>query len=342
MRLDKVWIVARKDMSEFKTNKYIVFSLVLMPLVMSFVLPIAYLVPITMLTGDNPSAPLDLHINITSRSEGLNVKNVSVSNVSFVNSNLTNVVAQRCMFENCTLTDVLVRDSVLLNTTINRSYVIHSNIEASPRINSVLGGCVIIGETSETVKMLKVFIDSLLMFFILVPVMIPTIIASYSFVGEKLNRSLEPLLATPTTDMELLAGKSLSIFIPSMAAAWISLIPFVVLVDLIAGPVLGYYPLPNIIWVVGSFILAPLFCLLSISTNVLVSSRVNDVRASQQIGSLIVLPLVVFFVITIAGLITLDLFYMSVFVLLIAIVDAAVVYLSLKVFRREEILIRWK
>ncbi|MCJ7517727.1 MAG: hypothetical protein MUO18_07185, partial [Methanomassiliicoccales archaeon] len=62
MRLDKVWIVARKDMSEFKTNKYIVFSLVLMPLVMSFVLPIAYLVPITMLTGDNPSAPLDLHI----------------------------------------------------------------------------------------------------------------------------------------------------------------------------------------------------------------------------------------------------------------------------------------
>jgi ABC-2 type transport system permease protein len=342
MRLDKVWIVARKDMSEFKTNKYIVFSLVLMPLVMSFVLPIAYLVPITMLTGDNSSAPLDLNINITSRSEGLDIKNVSVSDVSFVKSNLTNVVAQRCILENCTLTDVLVRDSVLLNTTINRSYVVHSNLEASPRTDSVLASCVIIGETSGTVKMLKTFIDSLLMFFILVPVMIPTIIASYSFVGEKLNKSLEPLLATPTTDMELLAGKSLSIFIPSMAAAWISLVPFVVLVDLIAGPVLGYYPLPNIIWVVGSFILAPLFCLLSISTNVLVSSRVNDVRASQQIGSLIVLPLVVFFVITIAGLITLDLFYMSVFVILIAIVDVAVVYLSLKVFRREEILIRWK
>jgi len=342
MRLDKVWIVARKDMSEFKTNKYIVFSLVLMPLVMSFVLPIAYLVPITMLTGDNSSVPLDLHINITSRFEGLNVEDVSVSNASFVKSNLTNVVAQSCIFENCTLTDVLARDSVLLNTTIDRSYVIRSNIEASPRTDSTLSGCVIIGETSRTVNMLKTFIDSLLMFFILVPVMIPTIIASYSFVGEKLNKSLEPLLATPTTDMELLAGKSLSIFIPSMAAAWISLVPFVVLVDLIAGPVLGYYPLPNIIWVVGSFILAPLFCLLSISTNVLVSSRVNDVRASQQIGSLIVLPLVVFFVITIAGLITLDLFYMSVFVMLIAIVDAAVVYLSLKVFRREEILIRWK
>jgi hypothetical protein len=127
-----------------------------------------------------------------------------------------------------------------------------------------------------------------------------------------------------------------------MAATWLSLIPFVILVDVIAGPVIGHYPLPNPIWIVGAFILAPLFCLLSISANVLVSSRVNDVRASQQIGSLIVLPLVAFVIITIAGFITLDLFYMSAFALLIALVDAAVVYLSLKVFRREEILIRWK
>jgi ABC-2 type transport system permease protein len=342
MRFDKIWIVARKDMSEFRTNKYIVFSLILMPLVMAFVLPVAYLVPITMFSGGSSNVPIDLHLNITSRAEDIQVENATVFNFEFVDSNLTNVVAKSCIFQNCSLTDVLVRDSVVLNTTINSSYVIHSNIEGSTRINSILSGCVIIGETSETVKMLKILVDSLLMFFILIPVMIPTIIASYSFVGEKLNRSLEPLLATPTTDLELLAGKSLSIFIPSMAATWISLVPFVILVDLIVRPVLGYYPLPNPTWIVGAFILAPLFCLLSISTNVLVSSRVNDVRASQQIGSLIVLPLVIFFVIIIAGFITLDLFYMAAFALLIALVDAGVVYLSLKVFRREEILIRWK
>jgi ABC-2 type transport system permease protein len=342
MRFDKIWIVARKDISEFKTNRYIIFSLVLMPLVMAFIMPIVYLVPFTMLAGESQDIPLDLHLNITNYASGLDIENATVFDTKFVSGNLTNVFAQGCIFDNCSLTDALVRDSSIVNTTIGNSYVIHSNIEGSPRVGSVLSGCVIIGETSEVEQLLSVFINSLLIFFILIPAMIPTIIASYSFVGEKLNRSLEPLLATPTTDMELLAGKSLSIFLPSMAATWLSLIPFVILVDIIAGPVIGYYPLPNLIWIVGAFILAPLFCLLSISTNVLVSSRVNDVRASQQIGSLIVLPLVVFFIIVIAGFITLDLVYMVAFSLVIGFVDAAVVYLSLKVFSREEILVRWK
>lgn len=342
MRLDKIWIVARKDISEFKTNKYIVFSLVLMPVVMAFIMPIVYLVPFTMVGGEMQDVPLPLHLNITQYASSIEIQNASVSDTMFIDCNLTSVLAQGCVFSNCTLSDSLIRDSSILNTTIGNSYVIHSNLEGSPRVNSVLSGCVIIGETSEVEQILGVFINSLLIFFILIPAMIPTIIASYSFVGEKLNRSLEPLLATPTTDVELLAGKSLSIFLPCMAATWLSLVPFVILVDLIAGPVIGYYPLPNPIWIVGAFLLAPLFCLLSISANVLISSKVNDVRASQQIGSLIVLPLVAFFIIVIAGFITLDLSYMLAFALLIGLVDAGVVYLSVKVFSREEILISWK
>lgn len=342
MRLDRVWIVARKDMSEFRTNRYIIFSLVLMPLVIAFVMPIAYLVPLTMIAGEPQDTPLPLHLNITYYATDIDIRNATLSNTMLVDCNLTSVLARGCVFNNCSLSGSLVKDSSIFNTTISSSYVVHSNLERSPRTNSVLSDCVVIGETSEGMVMLGVFINSLLTFFILIPAMIPTIIASYSFVGEKLNKSLEPLLATPTTDMELLAGKSLSIFLPSMGAAWLSLAPFMILVDVIVEPSIGYYPLPNLIWVIGAFILAPLFCLLSISANVLISSKVNDVRASQQIGSLIVLPLVAFFIIVIAGFITLDLLNMSAFVLLIALVDAGVVYLSLKVFRREEILVRWK
>jgi ABC-2 type transport system permease protein len=46
-------------------------------------------------------------------------------------------------------------------------------------------------------------------YFVLIPTGLPSIVASYSFVGEKVEKSLDPLLATPTTDGELLLGKSL-------------------------------------------------------------------------------------------------------------------------------------
>jgi ABC-2 type transport system permease protein len=127
-----------------------------------------------------------------------------------------------------------------------------------------------------------------------------------------------------------------------MLVTWASLVPFVILVDIIVQPVIGYYPLPNLIWLVGVFILAPLFCILSILINMLISSKVSDVRASQQIGGLVVLPVVAFFIIAIAGLVTLDFVLMAGFILLTAAIDVGVFYVSLKVFRREEILVRWK
>jgi len=39
MRPSRIWLVAKKDLAEFRTNKYVMFSLVLMPLLMALVLP---------------------------------------------------------------------------------------------------------------------------------------------------------------------------------------------------------------------------------------------------------------------------------------------------------------
>jgi ABC-2 type transport system permease protein len=51
--------------------------------------------------------------------------------------------------------------------------------------------------------------------------LLPTGIASYSLVGEKVQKSLEPLLATPTTDEEILAGKAVAAFIPVIISNYI-------------------------------------------------------------------------------------------------------------------------
>ena len=42
--------------------------------------------------------------------------------------------------------------------------------------------------------------------FVIGAALLPVTIASYSLVGEKVQKSLEPLLATPTTDEEILAA----------------------------------------------------------------------------------------------------------------------------------------
>ena len=43
-------------------------------------------------------------------------------------------------------------------------------------------------------------LDSFSFFFVIIATIIPTAISSYSIVGEKVEKSLEPLLATPATD----------------------------------------------------------------------------------------------------------------------------------------------
>jgi ABC-2 type transport system permease protein len=126
--------------------------------------------------------------------------------------------------------------------------------------------------------------------FVIGAAILPTGIASYSLIGEKVEKSLEPLLATPLTDSEILMGKSLAAFIPAIASTYAGATVYMFLMDRITYSQLGYLYYPN--WTMGIILLAlaPLACILSIGLNVLVSANVNDVRTAQQIGGLMFLP----------------------------------------------------
>ncbi len=342
MRFEKAWIIVRKEFSEFRKNKYILYSLFLMPIVMSVILPVVYLVPISAFSTPPADHPLDLGIHIVQEIQGGSQSNRSIENMRFFDVNLVNVVANKCEFFNCTIITSVVKDSNLTSSTITSSIVQHSNLMSSTTVDTGTPGSLFLGAPSESEQYLIIIINSLLMFFVLIPAIIPTVIASYSFVGEKLNKSLEPLLATPTTDIELLAGKTLAIFIPSVLVTWISLLPAVIIIDLVTQPILGYYILPNMIWILGVFLVAPLFCIMSVLVNVIISARVSDVRTSQQIGSIVVLPAIAFFIVALAGVVVLDEVYMLLFGAAILAVDLVILFISLQVFQREEILVKWK
>ncbi|MGI0091099.1 MAG: ABC transporter permease subunit [Nitrososphaerales archaeon] len=173
--------------------------------------------------------------------------------------------------------------------------------------------------------------------------MIPSTISSHSIVGEKVEKSLEPLLATSTTDSEILLGKGITAFVPPIAAILEGATLFMALMDLVTHSKLGYYFFPN--WNAGIvlFLMVPLAAIMSVEWNVSVSARVSDVRVAQQIGILLMLP---FAGIYVAG--ELDLIDLGVTsnLLIIAgillVVDVLLLYVARATFRREEILTRWK
>ena len=180
------------------------------------------------------------------------------------------------------------------------------------------------------------------LFFITGAVTLPTAIASYSLVGEKVQRSIEPLLATPTTEGEILLGKSIAAFLPPIAAIYMGAVIFMALIDSLTYSTLGYFYFPN--WNMGviMFLLAPLGSILSIEFDILISSRVNDVRAVQQLGGIVALPFVGLYVLAEASILSLESSNLLIISASLVAVDVILFYISEAVFRREKILTKWK
>jgi ABC-2 type transport system permease protein len=186
------------------------------------------------------------------------------------------------------------------------------------------------------------FFNAFLFFFLIGTVFLSNSLASYSIVGEKVEKSLEPLLATPTSDDEILMGKTLAAFVPTIAATFLGATAFMALVDALSAPQLGYFYYPN--WTMGVLLLLamPLACLFSVEVIVLVSSRVTDVRAAQQIGGLVVLPFAGLYVLGEISAVQLTEPTLLDLSGLLLLADLALFYVSRAAFRREEILTQWK
>jgi len=192
------------------------------------------------------------------------------------------------------------------------------------------------------VALLPAFIKAFSFLYVIGAALLPVGIASYSLVGEKVQKSLEPLLATPTTDEEILAGKSIAAFLPAIGANYIGALIFTVLVDLFTYSTLKYLYIPNWDFAITLFLLAPLACLLGVGYNILISSRMNDVRTAQQLGTLILIPFGAIYLLSELQMLSLTTENMLIMAAVLAVVDGIVFYLVKATFQREEILTKWK
>jgi ABC-2 type transport system permease protein len=185
-------------------------------------------------------------------------------------------------------------------------------------------------------------VNEFLLLFLLIPLAVPVTIASYSIVGEKSTRSLEPLLATPTSTAEIIVGKGLASVVPAIGATWLAFIIFLIGARFFVVSDRVYALFMNPMWYVAMIIVAPLMTVLSVNVAIIISSRVNDPRAAEQIGMLVMLPILLLFFGSIFGLFPLTTATMLLFGMATLAVDIALVILGVKLFQRETILTRWK
>ncbi|WP_158268760.1 ABC transporter permease subunit [Salinibacterium hongtaonis] len=199
-------------------------------------------------------------------------------------------------------------------------------------------GVVPAGYSLEQTAVYAVIVYFMAPFFLIIPVMVASITASSSIVGEKERRTIEGLLYTPLTDRELVLGKVLASVVPAILIAWASFLVYTVVVNTLGGPVLDGLFFPTWTWVVIVLALVPLVAFLATCLIVAVSGRSTTVQGAQGAAVLIVLPVVGVVVSQASGLMLFDTAVALGASGVLVVVDTVVFALVAGNIRRERIL----
>jgi ABC-2 type transport system permease protein len=196
-------------------------------------------------------------------------------------------------------------------------------------------------ELSANARVQLFVFQQFLIVFLLMPVTGAMALAAHSIVGEKQARTLEPLLATPLTTLELLMAKVMGALIPTLAISAVGLATYGLIVAGFAEPgVLSAMLGPRtLILVLG---VGPMCALVSLQMAIVISSRVNDPRTAQQFGVLIVIPVTALVIGQVSGSLWLSASALAFVALGLFGLWILLILCSVALFERENILTRWR
>ena len=128
-----------------------------------------------------------------------------------------------------------------------------------------------------------------LLYMLILPAIIPSVLSAYSVVGEREQGTLEPVLTTPIHSEEFLVGKALAALLPTLAVAYVIFGIFLGAVGAFAHPglVSAIFERNHLL---VQLLFTPLVAGWSIWAGIAISTRMSDVRAAQQLAVLASLP----------------------------------------------------
>ncbi|MEM2885553.1 MAG: ABC transporter permease subunit [Thermoproteota archaeon] len=185
-----------------------------------------------------------------------------------------------------------------------------------------------------------VFAHQWLFFLPLMPAAVTTLIASYSVIGEKQQKTLEPLLSTPLGEIDLLLGNALAA--PALVGTYLATIVYTAAVVYLTYPILGFAVFPNAYWASIAFLMTPAVGLLGTVVCLVISSKATDVRSAQQIGALAVMPAILFLFLQMSGFVGFNYVLVAGLSIALFLLDGWLFLVAKEVFERENILTRWK
>ena len=143
---------------------------------------------------------------------------------------------------------------------------------------------------SASVAQAKAAFGVVSLMLLIVPVVIPPVIAAYAVVGEREQGTLEPILTAPIRASELLLGKAVAIFIPAVGISYAIDLVVAIIIRLGASQVVrnvAFHPSQ----LLAQLLFTPLLALWAIWVGIAFSTRSSDVRVAQQLATLASLPL---------------------------------------------------
>ncbi len=174
--------------------------------------------------------------------------------------------------------------------------------------------------------------------FLMVPLMIATVIAADSFAGEKERKTLEALLYTPTTNRDLLVAKLLSGWVAAVAVAWVGFILYSVNANAAAWSQLQRIIIPNTMWVILILWVVPAIAGLGVGVMVLISMRAQGFQDANQLGGLVLLPMLALFYGQIMGVMFFNVTVAILLGLVIWLLDGLLIWLGSRKFQRGRLL----
>jgi ABC-2 type transport system permease protein len=188
---------------------------------------------------------------------------------------------------------------------------------------------------------LDLYLATLMMgMFLVLPTVLPSVIAAYSIVGEKTERTLEPLLATPITTTQLLAAKALAAVVPAVVATWTAAGAYLALLAAVVSPALVVAVLSPA-WIAALLGIVPLLALASVLVAVMVSSRSTDPRSAQQVAGLVVAPVIGLLIAQSLGVMVIRPSVVGLGLGILMALDGVLGWLAVQLFQRESVLTRW-
>ncbi len=173
--------------------------------------------------------------------------------------------------------------------------------------------------------------------FMTMPILTASVIAADSFAGERERKTSESILSSPITRSELLFGKIIASFAPTMILTLVVFAIYGSVTNYLSYHAFNQYILPTSSWLM-MILASPFLALAAIGIVVLVSSHVKGIKEAQQISTLLILPILIMPFVSILGFGSLSVGFLAWIIIFLCIIDAFVIYIGVKSFKRESML----